>query len=246
MSLFRRSEEERQLLSFYRPWYRRPSVWLAISLPALLLARLALTPLAWYEVHKRLASLPDYEVSFSSLSLAILRKQIIFRNVKVHHRGQGGGKDGDAWATIPFVQIDVPLWRLVRGGPVEAITLIDPVFRLRTDAALALDQQAKLAWAHSARPLPLSEIKNLRIERGTVLAAEQHGSPQANDRALFRELDIVISGLGFGNQGVADVVHARVNGGLMIGSGITKGQAEFTLDHEGLAFRTAPDLAREP
>ena len=233
MGLFRRSEEERQLRSFYRPWYRRPVIWLAMVLPLLLLARLALTPLAWYQVRKHLAALPEYDVRFSSLSLALMSNQVIFRDVKVHHRSEASLDHTRALATIPFVQMDLPLRRLLQGGPVERVTLIEPIFRPRTDPGLALSAQARTAWLQTVTRLPLREIKILRIERGMVLAAEQSKAAlTGSDRALVRDLDVSVTGLRFGSQTSADVLQAKINGGLMLGSGILKGDLRLTPDGE--------------
>ena len=233
MGLFRRSEEERQLRSFYRPWYRRPVIWVAMVLPLLLLARLALTPLAWYQVRKHLAALPEYDITFSSLSLALMSNQVIFRDVKVHHRSEANRHDTRALATIPFVQMDLPLRKLLQGGPVDRVTLIEPIFRPRTDSHLALSAQARTAWLQAATRLPLREIKILRIERGMVLAAEQaKAALTGSDRALVRDLDVSVTGLRFGSQTSADVLQARINGGLMLGSGILKGDLQLTPDGE--------------
>lgn len=249
MSLFRRTEEEKQLRAFYRPWYRRPIVWLVLMLPVLGVARLALTPLAWYEVRTELRQLPEYDVSFSSLSLAIFGKNAVFRDVKVFHRAETRRDDAHALLTAPFVQVDVPLLRLWRGGDVEAVTLIDPVFRLRTDAHLAASAEGKAAWVKAARQLPLRAIKVVRIERGTVLAAEQaqsglHGA----DRPLMRDLHLSVTGLGFGGHKTGTDIVAEIKGGLMLGSGILTGQARFVPDGErswdfsGEAFVAGLDL----
>lgn len=229
MALFKRNEERAQLLSFYRPWYRRPSIWLALLLPSFLLVRLAATPLAWYQVRSQLADLPDYDVSFSSMSLAMLGKRVIFRNVKVFHRSESQRDDGHALASIPFIEVDLPMLRLLKGGPVDQVLLIEPTFRLRVEAQLAATVDAKQAWMTALRRLPLQQINSLRIQRGTVLAADQTAL-RGSDRALVRDLDAVITGLAI--HGAQTNVHAKINGGLFLGSGILKGEASFVRDGE--------------
>lgn len=226
MGLFRRNEERAQLLSFYRPWYRRPSIWLALMLPTLVLLRLAATPLAWYQVRSQLEKLPDYDVSFSSMSLAMLGKRVVFRNVKVFHRADGNRADSHALASIPFVEVDVPMLRLLRGGPVDQVLLIDPTFRLRPDAQLAPSVDSKQAWMTAFRRLPLQQIGNVRIQRGTVLAADQ--TMGGADRPLVRDLDAAITGLAI--HGAHTNVQAKINGGVLLGSGILKADASFTPD----------------
>ena len=76
--------------------------------------------------------------------------------MKVHHRSD----NSRALATIPFVQMELPLRRLLQGGPVEQIALIEPTFRPRPDARLALSAQAKSVWLREATRLPLREIKS--------------------------------------------------------------------------------------
>ncbi len=232
MGVFSKKRSDRNMLmTFYRPWYKRPIVWLFVMLPVLALARLAITPLAWYQTQRALAQLPEYNVSFSSMSLGLFSKQVVFRNVKVHHRSDDSRDDRLALATIPFVQIDVPVLRWIRGGPIEAVSLLEPIFRLRTHDRFALSPQSRSAWEQAASRWPLTQIKVLHVHKGALISeAQAQGALTAYDRPLIREMDLTIKGLGLGANATSNTVDAKLNGGLFLGSGITTGEVTFRPD----------------
>jgi hypothetical protein len=232
MGVFSKKRSDHKLLmTFYRPWYKRPIVLLFVLLPILGLARLALTPLAWYQTQRALAQLPEYDISFSSMSLGLFSKQVVFRNVQVHHRGDDKQDDRLALATIPFVQIDGPVLRWLRGGPIEEVSLLEPIFRLRTHDHLALSPQARSAWEQAASRWPLTQIKVLHVHKGALISEVQaQGKLSAYDRPLIREMDLTIKGLGLGAKATSDTVHAKLNGGLFLGSGIITGDATLKPD----------------
>jgi hypothetical protein len=210
-----RRDDRKLLMKFHRPWYRRPVVWAFLTIPAVMFLRLIATPVAWHYTKARLAHLPDFDVSFSGLSLGFLAGDVLLRDVAVRRRDAAAGEP--PLANARFVHAELPLSRLLLGGRLDRLTIHDPVVRLETGGDAVLSDVTYRRWLNELSRLPAREIGAVRVERATVLTAEHARDPRAHGgRALFRALNLKVEGWGAAGAEVPIRVEAR---GHFLGTG---------------------------